>query len=334
VLLSPTLQSFGAVGTATGSPAAAPAAAGALLRAAPIVPPGSATQPYAGAPTRLQALRAAAARLPSGINASVIPTTALGKTFVWDATTHQYVEDPTATPAAPANGVRIVLYQVDANGSVIEPTVAVGFVDLLDESAGSTNALHVIVRGGTAASPGTTYADYTVTGTVTGAPATAFTATAAGYVSDGVRTLAFTATFAATNLATDNPDAQIDVTWSLDSPVVLVDLHETLATSDANHLELTIHFSVTRGAETVTVDGTIAIVVTPQTVTVNLAIGVNGVPYAVITGTNSGIQIRHADGTTLSPDELQALSDLFGLPDQMEIAIESLFNPCQHLMGA
>lgn len=334
VFVSPTFQSFGAVGTATGSPAAGPAAAGALLGAAPIVAPRSVTQPYAGGPARLQALRRAASSLSSGISASVIPPAALGKTFMWDANTHQYVADPTATPAAAANGVRIILYQVDASGNVIEPPVAVGFVDLLDESSGNTNALHVILRGGTPASPGTTYADYTVTGTVTGSPATAFTATAAGYVSDGTRTLSFTATFSATNLTTDNPDAQIDVTWALDNPVVLVDLHETLATPDANHLTITIHFSVTRGAEMVSVDGTIAVVVSPQTVTANLAITVNGTPYAVITGTNAGIQVRHADGSDLSADERQALSDLFNLPDALEIAIESLFNPCQHLMGA
>src|SRR5207244_7209795 len=116
-------------------------------------------------------------------SASGIPPTVLGKTFVWDVNTHQYVEDPNATPAAPANGVRIILYAIDpVTENVVEPPVATGYVDLIDLSSGNTNSLQVIVNGGTPASPGTTYANYTVTGTVTGNPATAFSATAVGFV--------------------------------------------------------------------------------------------------------------------------------------------------------
>lgn len=335
VFTSPAFQSFGALRLATGSPVAVTTPVGALLSAAPIVPPRTATQRYANAPARLQALRTAAGALSGGINASVIPPAVLGETFVWDVNTHQYVADPSATPAAPANGVRIILYAVDpVTENVVEPPVATGYVDLIDLSSGNTNSLQVIVNGGTPASPGTTYANYTVAGTVTGSPATAFSATAVGFVSDGTHTLTFNAAFSATNLTTDNPDAQIDVTWSLDNPVVIVDLHETLATPDANDLTITIHLSVTHGAEMVSVDGTIVVVVSPQTVTANLAISVNGVPYAVITGTNAGIQVRHADGSALSTEELQALSNLFNLPAQLEIVIENLFNPCEHLMGA
>src|SRR2546423_929976 len=114
VVTSPAFASFAAIGTATGSPAAAGTPASALLQAAPIAPPGTSRQSYVEAPRRLQALRLAAGTLGSGISASVIPSTVLGKTFVWDAGTHQYVPDPAATPAAPANGARIILYQVDA----------------------------------------------------------------------------------------------------------------------------------------------------------------------------------------------------------------------------
>jgi hypothetical protein len=340
VLTSPTFQSFGALGVTTGSPVAAPTPAGALLGAAPIAPPRTSRQAYADAPARLQALRAAAATLHAGISASVIPPTVLGKTFVWDATTtHGYVEDPSATPAAPPNGVRIILYAIDPiTEHVVEPPVAVGFVDLIDLSSGNTNSLHVILSGGTPASPGTTYADYTVSGTVTGSPATAFSASAVGFVSDGTHTLSFNASFSATNLTTDNPDAQVDVTWSLDNPAVGVALHETLTTPNANNATLTIDFSVTRGTETVRVQGTINIVVSPETVTANLTVYVNGDPYARITGTatatTNGIQVRHADGSALTRDELDALQHLFELPDRLESAIEDLFHPCEHLMGA
>src|SRR6266704_2763098 len=322
VLQSSVLASFGVVGSAAGSPATVATPAGALLQAAPITTPQTAGQAYLDAPRRLHALRLAAGRLGSGISASVIPPQFLGQTFVWDDATHQYV---VGADAGPTNGVRIILYALDPlTGDVAEPSNAVGFVDLLDESTTSpaVNKLHVIVQGGTPASPGVTYADYTVSGSVTGNPATAFNASAVGFVSDGTHPLTFNATFAATNLTTDNPDAQFDVTWDLANPVIHVELHETLATSDANHLTVTIDFSVVHGSERVAVTGTIT---------------VNGVAYARVRGsqtaTTNTIQLVHADGSALSSAERQAVTDLFDLPGWIETAINNLFNPCEHLMG-
>ena len=335
VVSSPTFNSFGALRTASGSPVAAPTVPGALLGAAPITPPATSTQAYAGAPARLQALRLAAASLGSGIAASVIPPTQLGKTYVWDVTTHAYV----AQSGGPTNGVRVILYAVNSSDQVIEPTTAVGYVDLLDESTSSTNTLHVLVYGGTPTSQGTKYADYRVSGTVTGSPATAFNASATGSVTDGTHTLTFNASFAATQLNTTTPNVQIDVTWSLDNPAVSVTLSETVAASDANHLTLTIHFTETYAGETVGVDGTLAVVVSPQSVTANLTVKVNGQTFATITGTAdathpNGIQVTHADGSALSNAEQAALASLFDLPDKLEKAIDDLFHPCEHLMGA
>jgi hypothetical protein len=326
VLQSSVLASFGVVGSAAGSPATVATPAGALLQAAPITTPQTTGQAYLAAPRRLQAFRLAAGTLGSGISASVIPPQFLGQTFVWDDATHQYV---VGADAGPTNGVRIILYALDPlTGNVAEPSNAVGFVDLLDESTTSpaVNKLHVIVQGGTPASPAVTYADYTVSGS------------AVGSVSDGTHSLAFDAVFSATNLTSDNPDAQIDVTWDLDNPVIHVELHETLATSDANHLTVTINFSVVHGSETVAVTGTITVVSFPQSVTANLLITVNGVAYARVRGTATAttntIQLVHADGTALSGSEVQAVTDLFDLPGHIETAIDNLFNPAEHLMGA
>src|SRR5207237_10864703 len=102
-----------------------------------------------------------------------------------------------------------------------------------------------------------------------------------------------------------------------DEPAVDIVLHETLATSDANHVTLAVHFSVSRGTETVSVDGTITEVVSPLTVTADLHITVGGVPYADVVGTNQGIELRHHDGSALSATELQAVSDLFAIPDNL-----------------
>ncbi len=343
VLLSPTFQSFSKVSdTTTGSPVAAPSRIGALLRAVPITPPRTSSTLDVNAAARLLALRRSAPVFSRAISASVVPAPLLGKTFVWDVTTHAYVDDPSATPAADPNGVRMILYAVDpSTGDIGEnPLTSVGFVDLVDESttAPAVDKLHVIVKDGTPASPGPiTYADYTVSGQVTGNPATAFTATAVGFVSDGTHTLTFSATFGATQLDTDNPDGQIDITWDLDNPALHVELHETLVLSDPTHGALTItEFSITHGSETVSTHGTITFVLAPdpESVTINLVFNVNDVPWARISGTDAGITVLHNDGSQLSAAEGQAFLDLFALPGAIEFVTQSLFGPCQSLMGA
>lgn len=344
VFTSPAFQSFGALGTTTGSPLAAPSPAGALLAATPITPPRGSRQAYANAPRRLQALRMAAGATGSGINATVIPPAQRGQTFVWDDAAHQYVVSP---DPGPSSGIRIILYAIDPlTQAIVEPSTAVGFVDLLDESTPTppVHRLHVIVSGGTPASPGTVYVDYTVSGSVTGNPVTRFDASANGFVSDGTHTLTFSATFSATNLETDNPDGAVLVTWDLNSPAVRVVLDETLTTPNANELTLTINeFSVQHGDETVSVRGSIVVVSSGQTetVTVNLTIFVGGSQYATITGTitftptgtTNNIEFQRRDGKGPSPAEIAALADLFDLPEQLEEAVFSLFHPCERLMG-
>jgi hypothetical protein len=339
VLLSPMLESFGAVSSATGSPAAAPSRLGALLRTVPIGPPrtSSALDTYLAA--RLRALRRSAATFSGGISASVVPAALLGTTWVWNTTTHAYEQDGTFTPTAPTDRVRIILYAVDpSTGHILEtPLTPTGFVDLVDESTTTppVDKLHVIVSGGTPASPGTEYANYTVSGQVTGNPATAFTATAAGFVSGGTHTLTFSATFAVTQLNTDNADIQINATWDLDNPAIHVELHETHELSDADHATFTLtEFSITTGVESVSMSGTLTTVLSTGGGTVNLAIDVNGVPWVRVYTNDSGVWVRHADGSQLSPAEGQAFRDLYGLPAVIELAILSLFNPCQSLMGA
>jgi hypothetical protein len=341
VLESPIFQSFSALSdTATGSPVAAPSRAGALLQAAPIVPPRSATAPYAKAPASLQALRRSATGFGSVISASVVPPALLGKTFTWDATTHAYAADAAYTPAAPGDRVRIILYAVDPiTLTIVEtPVTPTGFVDLVDESttAPAVDRLHVIVSGGTpGGSSNVEYANYIVSAQVTGNPVTAFTASATGFVSDGTRTLSFDATFAVTQVDTDNPDAQIDVTWDLSGPAIHVELHETVTQPDADHATLTItEFTITRGAETVSMHGTIAVVVSSGSLTMNLTIDVNGVPWVRITGTDASLAVRHADGSQLSNAEGQAFLDLFGLSISCANAISNLFGPSGTLMGA
>ena len=214
----------------------------------------------------------------------------------------------------------------------------VGYVDLLDESAGNTNQLHVIVKDGTPPN-GTTYVDYTVSGTATGTPPSAFSATALGFLTDGTRRIDFTAAFSATNLTTDNPDAQADVHWTLDNPALTIDLHEKLETPDANNATITIDFSYTQGTATVQLKGTVTVVTSPPSVTADLAVYIDGnsTPFAVVRGTNdanhNGITITHQDGSQLTAAEWEALAQLYELPDRLEESLEHLFHPAEHFMG-
>ena len=68
--------------------------------------------------------------------------------------------------------------------------------------------------------------------------------------------------------------------------------------------------------------------------TVNLAIDVNGELWARFSGTNQALDVRHADGTKLSDVELVAFTYLYPLPDTIAAAIQSMFAPCENLMGA
>ncbi len=337
---SPAFQSFGALDSAPGSPVAASAPAGALLGATRVAPPQTARLAYADAPTRLQAFRTAASALvrPS-LSAQVIPATVWGKAYVWDVGTHQYIEDANQFDAS-RHGVRLILYAVDpiTHHIVESPLTPVGYVDLLDESAGNTNQLHVIVKDGTPPN-GTTYVDYTVSGTAIGTPPSAFSATALGFLTDGTRRIDFNATFSATNLTTDNPDAQADVHWALDTPALTIDLHEKLETPDANNATITIDFTYTHGTATVQLTGTVTVVVSPPSVTADLAVYVDGnsTAFAVVRGTNdtdhNGITITHQDGSQLTAAEWEALAQLYDLPDRLEESLEHLFHPAEHFMG-
>ena len=107
---------------------------------------------------------------------------------------------------------------------------------------------------------------------------------------------------------------------------------------DASHITLTItEFSIAHGAQTVSMHGSIVITLlspTAETVTMDLTVDVNDVPWVRVSGTDNGITVRHNDGSQLSQAESQAFLDLFGLPGAIEFVILSLFSPCQTLMGA
>jgi hypothetical protein len=73
---------------------------------------------------------------PSVTGDLVFPTDVLGQTFVYEIATGTWSADSTRTDA-PADGVRVIWYQTDAAGNLLQPLAEGGYVDLTDEDAGN-----------------------------------------------------------------------------------------------------------------------------------------------------------------------------------------------------
>ncbi len=117
-----------------------------------------ATRPIQSSDAKVVAAALASARKQHvAISASsAIPPEAAGKTWVYNPETEDY--EVSELTGAPANGVRILLYEQDINGEFILPLVETGHVDLTDLSSGSTGKGRLqAVKGST------TLLDYTVT---------------------------------------------------------------------------------------------------------------------------------------------------------------------------
>ena len=65
-----------------------------------------------------------------------------------------------------------------------------------------------------------------------------------------------------------------------------------------------------------------------------LSVDVNRSRWAMVTGNEAGVALRHPDGTQLSDPEGQAFLDLFGLWLTSDFAMAILFGPPGSLMGA
>lgn len=102
--------------------------------AVPGLEAGAADSPRAFALQLMESVRQAGTSTGGPAAAPLLSDRFLGQTFVYDRATDEYVVDPDRT-GAPSNGVRFVLYEVDARD---RPTGAeIGYADLMDEGAGS-----------------------------------------------------------------------------------------------------------------------------------------------------------------------------------------------------
>jgi hypothetical protein len=119
----------------------APATAARVTAALRTLPSGGDTRAFAAAIAGIaSAPMAGAARIP------LISTGNRGKTFVYNATTHNWEIDPART-GAPSNGVRFITYE--PKGAEPDPTKPIGHADLIDlGDSGAAIALRLVVVDG------------------------------------------------------------------------------------------------------------------------------------------------------------------------------------------
>ena len=280
-------------------------------------------------PGSAKAVRAAAARTAErlaatlrreqrsgGLSASVaaVPAEVAGKTFVYDAGTGGYVAS--TLTGAPGNGVRFIIYAVNPVTWVpVEPLTETGHVDVIDLSAGSTQAARVLVVSG-----GVTYVDYTASATTT---TTSGRVSVIGMVTDGNIqanvNLRSTITFT----------AGLTLTYSLDLPQRDVSIDLTVNTSDISQPTATSVVNLTMAGP----NGSVTMSGEFSETTGTLTVRINGDLFATIAMDGPTTTITRSDGTPLADDELLALQGVFDLQETAFIAFDQMLAPVGAFFG-
>jgi hypothetical protein len=257
---------------------------------------------------RLTALMPRDGKASFSATAVSIPASVAGKTFVYNETTGAY--EASAQPLLALNTVRFMLYAVDpVTFAPVLPLVETGHVDLIDRSAGTTQAAQVIVVSG-----GVTYIDYTVSASST----TSYgRVTVIGHVTDGVHqaniNLRSTLTFT----------AGLTLTYSLTLPDRDVSINLTVSATDVSTpgSPITINLTMRGPNGTIVLSGQF----TETSGTINVR--VSGVAFATITTSGTTTTITRADGTALADDELQAISGVFDVSNGAFFAFDQMLAP-------
>jgi hypothetical protein len=197
----------------------------------------------------------------------------------------------------------------------VEPLVETGHVDLIDLSAGTTQAARVVVVSGS-----TTYLDYTVSSSST---TSSGRITVIGFVTDGV-------TQANVNLqATLTFTAGLTLAYSVDLPQRDVSIDITVNVSDTTDPASPINVSVLmRGP-----NGTVSISGQFTTTTGTLHVSISGHAFATITTNGTTTTITRNDGTPLADDELLALNGVFELQAGAFGSFDQMFAPVGTLLA-
>jgi hypothetical protein len=255
----------------------------------------------------------------------IFPDSLLGSVYAWNTDSGRYTRS--APTGGPATGVRFLLYATAAGADHPSlPLVQIGYADLLDESAGGTTKLHILVKNnaGTA-----TFLDYLFSGS---GNSSAFTASVVGTVTNGLagnanKTLSF-------NIGVSGSSTSITLTVSLalNNPAVTVQETVTVV-DDGTTLTLTVSFTFTRPGESVRLAGSVAILHADGSATFNVTVTVNGGTYCTVTGATHQPVITRMGGGQLTGAELAALGHLLAAAADVSEHVTGILEPAQRIVG-
>ena len=230
----------------------------------------------------------------AGTSSSVLPllpSDVLGVTFEWSEVEIAYV--PTARTGAPANGLRVIVYD-----RTVTPFVEVGFVDVTDESDPAADRIHVHMEKG-----GIARLDYTVEVTQS---TSSVAISVSGFITDGVEQVNFDVSESAAQTAT-GVTVQIGYSLSLVGRPISMSFTSTVNFGESITADLMATF--VNGANTMVLnmsqdaagalDGTVTW---------------NGDVVMTITGTGDGDPtFLGPTGDELTVAEAQAIAEMFQL---------------------
>jgi hypothetical protein len=276
---------------------------------------GGARSAVSGIAQRLVALAGSGPARPS---IAVIAPGLLGRTFVFDTTLGGYVVDPART-GAPANGIRYVLYAEDTLTRRPDVSVETGWADLTDEGAALPAGFALRLR---VHDNGIDILDYTVS--VDGTRA-AGTVEVAGFIANDRDRANFHVGITGVR-AFGASQAHVDFWFEL----VNHDLH-IAATINARNSAAPDERDVD---EAVRAHGhLIHVLGQAKADSVNIAVQLDGAPFATISGLAWAPLVVGADGKPLDADEQHTLAHIVRTLHRVDVLIHCLLQPA-HVLWA
>ncbi len=264
---------------------------------------------------KMEALREAHNLAPTS-PAAIIPSSLLGKTFIYNPQTDRY--EISNRTGAPANGVRFILYAVDPlQRRVVTPINEIGYLDLTDKSTSQTTTLGI-----KAVIDNQTLLDYDVSASPT---STGATVSVRGFLSDGLTRVDFEAS------QSFSQTTGMQATYKLSAPQKGVSLE--LQANVAPNLSATINFTIRVGNNTTVVNFSGTFGEGGENKPINGTITHNGEVVVRISGTPSNPMFTDARGNQLQPGQSEALKKVGDLIGDVLDAFEDLLKPAYRLFG-
>lgn len=249
--------------------------------------------------------------------APVLSDTIRGRTMTYDAATGQYRINPSRS-GAPSNGVRFVLYAVDANNTPLA-NQEIGYADLIDEGAAASNevALRLVAveRGVTVLSYRTRASQTSTQGRIA----------VDGYVADGTNRLNFDIEAIG---VTAGAETEVEVRFDLAVPTRDFRVTGSVrgikdGADDTGTVELTARHR----------DQTLSVEMTNDGVTINGEILFNGRTFVTVSGDAKNPTLRGASGNAVTGQELLVVLSIIDTVDDVFDLVEELVEPVDNIVA-